>query len=102
LADLPRDLNEVSGNQTLPHSKLIWIHNDSGNASKIYGVSRKGTIVKELTIDAVNQDWEDITRDEKGNLYIGDFGNNLQNFMYPKNSSYFYKYCCDCCRNHCF
>lgn len=79
LADLPRDLNEVSGNQILPNSELIWMHNDGGNASKIYGVSRKGTIVKGLTIDAENHDWEDITSDEKGNLYIGDFGNNRNN-----------------------
>lgn len=76
LAELPRDLNEVSGIEILPDSKLIWMHNDSGNDSKIYGVSKNGKIRKEITFDVENHDWEDITSDEKGNLYIGDFGNN--------------------------
>ena len=76
LASLPSVLNEVSGNEKLANSPLIWMLNDSGNASKMYGVSKKGNIKKEVSIDAENHDWEDLTSDEKGNVYIGDFGNN--------------------------
>lgn len=76
LAELPRTLNEVSGNEKMANSPLIWMHNDGGNPSKILGVTTFGNIVKEVTINAENQDWEDITSDENGNLYIGDFGNN--------------------------
>ncbi len=76
IADLPKALHEVSGTDTAPNSDLIWILNDGGNASKIYGLNRKGTIKKELKIDAKNHDWEDLTADKIGNLYIGDFGNN--------------------------
>ncbi|WP_317167925.1 hypothetical protein [Flavobacterium jejuense] len=34
-------------------------------------------IIKEITIkNTENIDWEDLTTDKQGNLYIGDFGNN--------------------------
>ncbi|ARV16879.1 hypothetical protein BTO07_09730 [Polaribacter sp. SA4-12] len=76
LSDLPNDLREVSGTEVVSNSNLIWMLNDGGNKTKIYGVSKKGKIVKETRIKAKNNDWEDLTSDEKGNLYIGDFGNN--------------------------
>ncbi len=76
IADLPKTLNEVSGIETVSNSSLIWMLNDSGNASKIYGLNKKGKIIETLKIDAKNRDWEDLTSDKKGNLYIGDFGNN--------------------------
>lgn len=77
LADLPKDLVEVSGTEILKDSKLIWMLNDGGNKSKLYGVSSKGTIIKEIHIEAKNKDWEDLSSDIDGNVYIGDFGNNL-------------------------
>lgn len=76
LAELPKSLNEVSGTETTINFDYIWMLNDGGNASKLYGVSAKGNIKEELKIDAKNNDWEDLTSDEEGNLYIGDFGNN--------------------------
>jgi hypothetical protein len=76
MADLPKDLKEVSGIEIAKGSKYIWMINDSGNRPKLYGVSKKGKIKKEVYIDKKNKDWEDLTSDEKGNLYIGDFGNN--------------------------
>lgn len=77
LADLPKDLKEVSGNETIRNSNLIWMLNDGGNESKIYAVSEQGKIKREVYIKNKNHDWEDLTSDEKGNIYIGDFGNNL-------------------------
>ena len=76
LANLPNILKEVSGNEFLKNSSLIWMINDSGNSSDVYGVNRQGEIKKTLKINAKNHDWEDLASDEKGNLYIGDFGNN--------------------------
>jgi hypothetical protein len=75
-AELPKELNEVSGIETTAQSDYIWMLNDSGNSSKLYGVSAKGNIKEEVKIDAKNHDWEDLTSDKSGNLYIGDFGNN--------------------------
>ena len=73
---LPNVLSEVSGVQTIQNSDLIWMINDGGNPHRLYGVSRKGKIKKEFIINAKNEDWEDLTSDDEGNLYIGDFGNN--------------------------
>jgi hypothetical protein len=76
ISNLSKSLEEVSGTEVVSNSKLIWMLNDKGNNSKIYGVSKKGKIVKVIKVNAKNNDWEDLTSDEKGNLYIGDFGNN--------------------------
>ena len=76
LADLPKELNEVSGTEVLPNSELIWVMNDGGNKPKIYGLNNKGEIIKEIYVKAKNYDWEDLTTDNDGNIYIGDFGNN--------------------------
>ena len=76
IADLPKVLEEVSGTEITKKSKFIWMLNDSGNQPKLYAVSKKGKIKKEIFVKSKNRDWEDLTSDEKGNLYIGDFGNN--------------------------
>tara|TARA_B110000902_G_scaffold176420_1_gene200122 strand:+ start:1140 stop:1985 length:846 start_codon:yes stop_codon:yes gene_type:complete len=77
IADLPKDLEEVSGVESARNSSLIWMINDGGNQPKLFGVSKKGNIKREVYIKTKNRDWEDLTSDEKGNIYIGDFGNNL-------------------------
>lgn len=76
LANLDKDLDEVSGIETIKGSELIWMLNDSGNKPFLFGVTKHGEIKKEIKINAENNDWEDLTSDKKGNLYIGDFGNN--------------------------
>ena len=76
IADLPKKLAEASGIEITSQSDLIWMLNDGGNKARLYGLNDKGKIVKELKIDAKNRDWEDLTSDPEGNLYIGDFGNN--------------------------
>ena len=76
IADLPKDLEEVSGTEVVPKSDLIWMVNDGGNKPTLFGLNYKGQIIKEIYIRAKNHDWEDLTSDEKGTIYIGDFGNN--------------------------
>jgi hypothetical protein len=75
-AKLPKVLEEVSGIQYDAKEDAFWMLNDSGNAPSVYLVTEQGEILRELKIDAKNNDWEDITMDAEGNLYIGDFGNN--------------------------
>ena len=79
IADLPYTVREVSGTETTPDSDLLWMVNDAGNSSIIYGLNDKGKILKELKVNAKNKDWEELTSDDHGNLYIGDFGNNDNN-----------------------
>ena len=75
LFSLPKPLKEVSGITVSNHS--LWAIADSGNKNQIFQLTEEGKIAKELTItNAVNIDWEDLTSDTQGNLYIGDFGNN--------------------------
>jgi hypothetical protein len=78
LYNLPKKLKEVSGIIYTEKNNLFWTLEDSGNSNKIYGLNAKnGTIEKTITIEnTLNIDWEDITKDAAGNLYIGDFGNN--------------------------
>lgn len=76
---LPKKLVEVSGMEYHPKTTDFWMLNDGGNPNEIYRVSKKGNVKQTLKIDAKNYDWEDLTKDEKGNYYIGDFGNNNNN-----------------------
>jgi hypothetical protein len=73
---LPQLLEEVSGIQYSKNEDAFWMINDSGNASSLYLVSEEGNILRELKINSKNTDWEDITQDKEGNMYIGNFGNN--------------------------
>lgn len=83
IADIPNHLNEVSAVEVTNLSNLFWAIEDAGNANKIYGLNSKGQIIKEITItNASNIDWEDLTSDNYGNLYIGDFGNNNEKRQY--------------------
>lgn len=76
LGNLPGGLKEVSGNEIILGSELIWMHEDGGNKSKLYAINSSGKIQKEIDIQSKNTDWEDLTSDDFGNLYIGNFGNN--------------------------
>ncbi|WP_343695112.1 hypothetical protein [Flavobacterium sp.] len=77
LYSLPKKLKEVSGIAYFPETNLLYTLEDSGNKNAIYAINSKGKLDKTITIsNASNVDWEDITRDKTGNIYIGDFGNN--------------------------
>lgn len=77
IADLPSSLKETSAIETTSQSDILWVIEDAGNKNNLYGLNTKGDIIKDLDIGNVqNIDWEDLTSDTEGNLYIGDFGNN--------------------------
>jgi len=76
ISKLPKKLDENSGIVLLNKSK-IWVIEDNGNKDKIYQVDFDGNLIKEYKVkNATNNDWEDLTKDSSGNIYIGDFGNN--------------------------
>ena len=76
VTDLPHTLNEASGIEKVANSNLLWMINDSGNKPVLFGIDTLGNIQKQLKIKAKNHDWEELTSDQAGNIYIGDFGNN--------------------------
>lgn len=73
---LPQKLKENSGIVSYTESSA-WFIEDNGNSDNIYKTDFKGNIIQQFDVkNAKNVDWEDLTKDKKGNLYIGDFGNN--------------------------
>lgn len=74
---LPKKLKEVSGIALSGDKKIIWAIEDQGNKNIVYGLDLQGKPVADIPVsNAENTDWEDITADPQGNIYIGDFGNN--------------------------
>lgn len=75
---LPKELSEVSGMTYV--NDTLWVIQDKGNANKIHQISDEGKLIKSITLTSVkNHDWEALTSDDEGNIYIGDFGNNSNN-----------------------
>lgn len=75
IAELPKGLKEISG--IAYANNLLYAIEDSGNPNEVIVMDTLGRITKNITVSNVdNIDWEDLTFDNKGNLYIGDFGNN--------------------------
>lgn len=76
ITQLPKKLNENSGIVSLKNDSY-WIINDTKNDDKIFQIDLNGDIIKELKVkNASNNNWEDLAKDNNGNVYIGDFGNN--------------------------
>jgi len=74
---LPAGVTESSGLARGSGDSTFWTHNDGGNAAALFQVEKDGKEVKVLKLNEIyNRDWEDLAQDDKGRLYIGDFGNN--------------------------
>ena len=73
---LPKNINESSGLVSNGDGTL-WTHNDSGDKAQIYKIDTSGKLLQTLYLQGVTAiDFEDITLDKKGNLYVCDCGNN--------------------------
>ncbi len=83
-------VTECSGvEKSARYADVIWTVSDSGNAPVVFALREAGDVVipaaarKKYTGIRVtgtrNLDWECVALDEKGNLIIGDVGNNLSN-----------------------
>jgi hypothetical protein len=61
------------------HPGVFWTLCDSGGPAAIFAIDAQGMRLGEFSVeDAVNRDWEDITTDGLGNLYLADTGNNAR------------------------
>jgi hypothetical protein len=75
ITELPSTLSESSGLLVAGDSFLSF--NDSGGKPEVYVFNSAGKLTHACLIkNAEHSDWEAITQDENGNVYIGDFGNN--------------------------
>lgn len=77
---MPTCINENSGLAKAWQEDYYWTINDSGGNTELYMINPKGRVFDTLLVnDSKNIDWEDLAKDDKGNIYVGDFGNNGQN-----------------------
>ena len=74
---LPAALPELSG-LARGRGGALWGHNDSLDLPQIFALDRTGNLLaRYLLRGAEHVDWEDITSDHSGRLYLGDMGNNF-------------------------
>lgn len=61
---------------------VLWVHNDSGDESRIFAIDEKGVLLATCYLQGVEaRDWEDITIGpgpipNSNYLYVGDIGDN--------------------------
>ncbi len=73
---LPAVLKEVSG-MVCTRQGDVWLLNDSHNPSDLFHYDPvQNKVLETRHLPVPNRDWEDLTNDDAGNLYIGDVGNN--------------------------
>lgn len=73
---VPSAIPEISG--IYIDKGKIWGINDSGNEPVLFAFDTTGTLTDSIFIEKTeNKDWEELTVDKEGNIYICDFGNNL-------------------------
>ena len=80
-------IDEASGiSSSKNNPDLVWMHNDSGDLAKVYGVGLDGTYLGAIRLKgAIARDWEDMCigpgpEDDTDYLYIGDIGDNFSKF----------------------
>ncbi|GEO03090.1 hypothetical protein AAE02nite_07540 [Adhaeribacter aerolatus] len=77
---MAKDEVPESSGLALAADKNLWTHGDSGNPPVLFKINETGTLLQTREIQRThNQDWEDLAKDQAGNIYIGDFGNNQNN-----------------------
>jgi hypothetical protein len=64
------------------HAGVLWTHNDSGDAARLFAIGRDGAVLATLRLAGVQaRDWEALAvgRDDRGRpaLFVGDVGDNL-------------------------
>ena len=75
-ATIDAQLNEISGIEFDKRMKL-WAINDGGDEANLYQIDKTGKIKRTISVsNAKNIDWEDMTQDDFGHFFLGDFGNN--------------------------
>jgi hypothetical protein len=78
LGRMPETVNESSGIIVAKGPDVFWTHNDGGGNPTLYKINHEGKLIDSLYLAGTkNTDWEDLAKDAEGNLYVGDFGNNL-------------------------
>ena len=70
------EVPESSGLALTGENGTFYTHGDDGNPPILYKINTQGEVLSRIEIPAKSHDWESISRDQVGNVYIGDVGNN--------------------------
>ncbi len=74
---LETKIQHSSGILTLNQGKTFWTQVDNSSPAEIYEIDSNCNILRTVQLIGVTKtDWEDITTDYQGTIYLGDFGNN--------------------------
>jgi hypothetical protein len=74
-----RELSGVVASRRRPG--VFWTHGDSGAAPELVAFDTTGKVLARVALaGAPNTDWEDLTADDQGHLYVGDIGNSAKLF----------------------
>ncbi|SDX89288.1 SdiA-regulated domain-containing protein [Hymenobacter psychrophilus] len=74
-----KEVPESSGLALTGEPGTFYTHGDDGNQPILYKVDAKGEVLARIEVPVKSRDWESVTRDNVGNVYIGDVGNNNNN-----------------------
>ncbi len=86
VADLSNTMRESSG-ITCTGKGEFWTINDGRNGAILHAADTSGNVYRSITIlNAFNYDWEDMTSDNDGNIYIADTGD--KNAWYSPSGAY--------------
>lgn len=78
VGQLPDSIPESSGLEIARDGESFWTHGDGNCKSNLYEVNCEGSPLSVMHVTSIpNIDWEDMTKDSYGNIYIADTGNNL-------------------------
>lgn len=67
---------ESSGLAPAAPAGTYYSFGDSGNPPRLFHLDATGHLLGTVDVGAPNTDWESLTRDPRGNYYLGDCGNN--------------------------
>ena len=73
---MPKLVFESSGLCAAPQPGSYFTFGDDGQAPTVFRVDGSGQVLGQFEVGAPNHDWESMSRDNSGNYYLGDCGNN--------------------------
>lgn len=78
VGQIPDSVMESSALEVANNGQSFWTLGDGGCKSQLYEISEKGKVLSIFPLPQLkNYDWENMTKDSEGNIYIGDTGNNF-------------------------
>ncbi|QDA59382.1 NHL repeat-containing protein [Hymenobacter jejuensis] len=76
VGSLAGSVSESSGLINAEQPGTFYTHGDAGNQPVLYKVDLKGKLLDEIKLSVPNKDWESVAKDNSGNIYVCDTGNN--------------------------